>query len=184
MLKNGDFEVGPFPGALWGGGALVPRITEDALSPLPGWMVMSDTKVVKYVDAAHHAVPHGDYAVELVAGRETALLQEVATVLGHRYRLCFSVGDACNGCEGSLGVDVYASQARTTVSYESRGTGGHKRAELEFTAVDNVTRVVFQSWNHHMTYQASLCGPVIDDISLFLAYTARPGTVHAGCECS
>jgi hypothetical protein len=72
MLKNGGFEVGPFPGALWGGGVLVPPIMEDAHSPLPGWMVMSDTKVVKFVDAAHHAVPHGGYAVELVAGRETA----------------------------------------------------------------------------------------------------------------
>jgi hypothetical protein len=179
MIRNGDFEVGPytFPGVLWSG-VLVPPIMEDAHSPLPGWMVMSDTKVVKYVDAAHHAVPQGSYAVELVAGRETALLQEVPTTPGQRYRLCFYVGDARNGCAELLGVDVYAAQATKTVSYESQGTGGHKRAELEFTAVDNVTRVVFQSWNHHMTYQASLCGPVIDDVSLFPAYN----TYQHGCR--
>ncbi|KAK3144379.1 hypothetical protein QOZ80_4AG0312270 [Eleusine coracana subsp. coracana] len=173
MLKNGDFEVGPytFPGVLWDG-VLVPPMMEDVHSPLPGWMVMSDTKVVKYVDAAHHTVPQGSYAVELVAGRETALVQEVAgTVPGRQYRLRFSIGDSRNGCEGPLGVDVYAAHETTRVSYESRGTGGHERAELEFTAVDNVTRVVFQSWNHHMTYQASLCGPVVDDVSLFPAYT-------------
>ncbi|KAK3142197.1 hypothetical protein QOZ80_4BG0343520 [Eleusine coracana subsp. coracana] len=171
MLKNGDFEVGPYTFPSVSGGVLVPPLMEDAHSPLPGWMVMSDTKVVKYVDAAHHAVPQGSYAVELVAGRETALLQEVATEPGQRYRLCFSVGDAGDGCQEPLGVDVYAAQETTRVSYESQGTGGHQRAELEFTAVDKVTRVVFQSWNHHMTYQASLCGPVIDDVSLFPVYT-------------
>jgi hypothetical protein len=34
---------------------------------------------VRHVYAAHHAVPQGSYAVKLVAGRETALLLEVAT---------------------------------------------------------------------------------------------------------
>ena len=50
---------------------------------------MSDTKTAKYVDAR---------AVELVAGREAALVQEArGTVPGRRYRLSFSVGDAGNG---------------------------------------------------------------------------------------
>ncbi|XP_062185396.1 BIIDXI-like protein At5g11420 [Phragmites australis] len=166
MLRNGDFEEGPyiFPDVPWG--VLVPPMSEDLYSPLPGWMVMSDTKVVKYVDAAHHAVPHGTRAVELVAGRECALLQEVATAPGRSYRLSFSVGDAGNGCEGYLAVDVYAARATLKVPYESHGTGGHKRAELVFEAITNQTRVVFHSSNHHMKSDASLCGPVIDDVSL------------------
>ena len=59
MMRNGDFEDGPyiFGDTPWG--VLVPPITEDEHSPLPGWMIMSDTKVVKYVDAPHHAVPRG-----------------------------------------------------------------------------------------------------------------------------
>ena len=59
MLRNEDFEEGPFifPDTAWD--ALVPPLDEDDVSPLPGWTVMSDTKVVKYVDAAHHAVPRG-----------------------------------------------------------------------------------------------------------------------------
>ena len=103
MLRNGGFEDGPyiFPNTPWG--VLVPPVAEDEHSPLPGWLViMSDTKVVKYVDAAHHAVPRGSYAVELVAGRECALLQEVRTVLGRPYELSFSVGDAGDGCAGHL----------------------------------------------------------------------------------
>nr|CAB3487502.1 unnamed protein product [Digitaria exilis] len=168
MLRNGDFEDGPyiFPNTPWG--VLVPPITEDEHSPLPGWLIMSGTKVVKYVDAAHHAVPHGSYAVELVAGREAALAQEVTTVPGRPYRLSFSVGDAGNGCDGhQLAVDAYAGRATLKVPYdESHGKGGHKRAELEFVADANLTRVVFHSANHHIKSDGTLCGPVVDDVSL------------------
>ncbi|KAL6903623.1 hypothetical protein ACP4OV_004436 [Aristida adscensionis] len=166
MLKNGDFEEGPyiFRDTPWG--VLVPPVSEDLYSPLPGWTIMSDTKVVKYVDAAHHAVPRGAGAVELVAGRECAMLQEAATVAGRSYRVSFSVGDAANGCEGSMVVEAYAARATARVAYESRGAGGHRRADLEFAAVANRTRVVFQSSNHHMKPDGTLCGPVVDDVSL------------------
>ncbi|KAM0877950.1 hypothetical protein ACQ4PT_035149 [Festuca glaucescens] len=166
LLRNGDFELGPyiFPSTPWG--VMVPPILEDVHSPLPGWMIMSDTKVVKYVDAPHHAVPHGERAVELVAGRECALLQEVVTVPGWSYRLSFSVGDAANGCKGSLAVEAYAARERLKVPYESLGTGGSKPAVLEFTAIANMTRVVFQSSDHLMTSNATLCGPVLDDALL------------------
>ncbi|KAK8449090.1 hypothetical protein SEVIR_7G159700v4 [Setaria viridis] len=166
MLRNGDFEEGPFifPDTAWG--ALVPPMDEDDVCPLPGWMVMSDTKVVKYVDAAHHAVPRGARGVELVAGREAALLQEVPTTPGRWYGLSFSVGDAGNGCAEPMVVEAYAARATARVSYESRGTGGSKRASLEFAAAANLTRVVFQSYNHHMKPDGTLCGPVLDDVSL------------------
>jgi hypothetical protein len=174
MLRNGDFEDGPyiFPSTPWG--VLVPPITEDEHSPLPGWMIMSDTKVVKYVDAAHHMVPRGSYAVELVAGRECALVQEVRTVPGRPYRLSFSVGDAGHGCGGHLGVVAYASRATLDVAYESRGAGGSKRAELEFVADHDLTRVVLQSANHYMKPDATLCGPVIDDVWLVPAHAHAP----------
>uniref|UniRef100_I1PML8 DUF642 domain-containing protein n=1 Tax=Oryza glaberrima TaxID=4538 RepID=I1PML8_ORYGL len=166
MLRNGDFEEGPYIFADTPWGVLVPPMDEDVHSPLPGWMVMSTTKVVKYVDSARHAVPSGAHAVEMVAGRECAQVQEVATVPGRRYTLSFSVGDAGNGCIGSLAVDAYAARATLKVSYESRGTGGHERAELVFAAVANRTRVVFHSSNHHMKSDGTLCGPVVDDVSL------------------
>ncbi|CAM0904031.1 unnamed protein product [Alopecurus aequalis] len=166
MLRNGDFELGPyiFPSTPWG--VLVPPILEDVNSPLSGWMVMSDTKVVKYVDSPHHKVPQGVRAVELVAGRESALLQEVATVPGWSYRLSFSVGDAANGCNGSLAVEAYAALESLKVTYESHGTGGSESAVLKFMAIANTTRVVFQSSNHLMKSDATLCGPVLDDVLL------------------
>ncbi|KAG2567133.1 hypothetical protein PVAP13_7NG217400 [Panicum virgatum] len=155
MLRNGDFEEGPFifPGTAWG--ALVPPLGEDDVSPLPGWMVMSGTKAVKYVDAAHHAVPRGARAVEM----------EVPTAPGRWYRLSF-VGDAGDGCAEPLGVEAYAARAAARVLYESRGTGGSRRASLEFAAAANATRVVFQSLNHHVKPEGMLCGPVLDDVAL------------------
>uniref|UniRef100_A0ACD5UR26 Uncharacterized protein n=1 Tax=Avena sativa TaxID=4498 RepID=A0ACD5UR26_AVESA len=166
MLRNGDFEEGPyvFPGSTWG--VLVPPMAEDDFSPLPGWMIMSDTKVVKYVDAPHHRVPQGARAVELVAGRECALLQEVATVPGRSYRMTFYVGDAADGCVASMVVQAYAARASQQVQYESQGVGGFKRGQLDFVAVGNLTRVVLQSMNHHMKPDGTLCGPVVDDVSL------------------
>ncbi|CAD6263216.1 unnamed protein product [Miscanthus lutarioriparius] len=166
MLRNGDFEDGPYIFADTPWGVLVPPITEDEHSPLPGWMIMSDTKVVKYVDAPHHAVPRGAGAVVLVAGRECALVQEVRTVPRRSYKLSFAVGDAADGCQGYLAVEAYAGRATLNVPYESSGTGGYKRAELEFVASDTLTRVVFQSANHYMMSDATLCGPIIDDVRL------------------
>lgn len=166
MLKNGDFEDGPyiFPNTQWG--VLVPPMDEDDYSPLAPWMVLSSTKSVKYVDAPHHAVPHGARAVELVSGMETALVQNVATVPGQLYRLQFSAGDAGNGCVGSMTVQAYAARGSVKVPYQSQGKGGHTRGVLDFAAVADQTRVVFVSMGYIMKPDGTLCGPVVDDVSL------------------
>lgn len=166
MLKNGDFEEGPyiFPNTQWG--VLVPPMDEDDYSPLSPWMVMSSTKSVKYVDAPHHVVPHGARAVELVSGVETALVQNVTTVPGLPYRLQFSAGDAGNGCMGSLTVQAYAGRDSVKVQYQSQGKGGYTRGVLNFTAIASQTRVVFVSMGYNMKADGTLCGPVVDDVSL------------------
>jgi hypothetical protein len=145
MLRNGDLGEGAyiFPDVSWG--VLIPPMSEGLHSPLPRWMIMSGTKVVKYIDSLLHVVPCGMYTLW--------------------------------------------SWSVTSPRYESQGMGRHKRAHLEFTMVDNVTPVVFQSWNHHrMTYQASLCGPIINYVSLVpAAYTYqhhKPESVVAGYVCS
>ncbi|KAG2599024.1 hypothetical protein PVAP13_5KG408700 [Panicum virgatum] len=145
MLKNGGFEEGPYflPGASWG--VLVPPNIEDDHSPLPAWMIAS-SKAVKYVDSA--------------------LVQEVRTVPGWSYRLAFAVGDAGDGCAGSMVAEAFAARATVKVPYESKGTGGYKRAVLDFTAIANRTRVVFQSTFYHMKADGTLCGPLVDDASL------------------
>ncbi|PUZ47803.1 hypothetical protein GQ55_7G195300 [Panicum hallii var. hallii] len=166
MLKNGDFEEGPYTFLDTAWGVLVPPLDEDDYSPLSPWMVLSSTKSVKYLDAAHHAVPRGARAVELVSGVESALVQDVVTVPGRPYRLEFSAGDAGDGCAGSLAVQAYAARGSVKVAYQSQGKGGHTRGALEFTAIANRTRVVFVSTAYNVKADGTLCGPVVDDVSL------------------
>ncbi|VAH35654.1 uncharacterized protein LOC119356198 [Triticum dicoccoides] len=179
LLRNGGFEEGPYvaPGSTCG--VLVPPMGEGAVSPLPGWMVMSYSKAAKYVDAARHAVPGGSRAVELVAGVEAALVQEVDTVPGSACRMEFSVGDAGDGCVACgpelqpMRVVAAATGAQGTaaVEYHSRGTGGRARGALSFTAEGSRTRVVLYSSGYHTMSDGSgsLCGPVVDDVSLVCA---------------
>ncbi|XP_004301445.1 PREDICTED: uncharacterized protein LOC101291836 [Fragaria vesca subsp. vesca] len=117
----------------------IPPNIEDDHSPLPGWMVES-LKAVKYIDSDHFSVPEGKRAVELVAGKESAIAQIVRTIHGKTYMLTFSVGDASNSCEGSMIVEAFAGRDTIKVPYESKGKGGFKRAVLKFRAVGPRTR--------------------------------------------
>ncbi|KAK6927492.1 protein of unknown function DUF642 [Dillenia turbinata] len=174
LLKNGNFEEGPyiFPNTPWG--VLIPPNIEDDHSPLPGWMVES-LKAVKYLDSAHFSIPEGKRAVELVAGRESAIAQVVRTIPGKLYVLTFAVGDASNSCEGSMVVEAFAGRDTVKVPYTSKGKGGYKRAILKFVATTPRTRIMFFSTFYHMRSDdlASLCGPVIDDVKLLSVRTPR-----------
>lgn len=167
LLKNGDFEEGPyvFPNTTWG--VLIPPNIEDDHSPLPGWMVES-LKAVKYIDSGHFSVPEGKRAVELVAGKESAIAQVARTIPGKTYVLSFAVGDASNSCEGSMVVEAFAGKDTVKVPYESKGKGGYKRAVLRFKAVSVRTRIMFYSTFYTMRSDdfSSLCGPVLDDVKL------------------
>jgi len=167
ILKNGGFEEGPyvFPNSSWG--VIIPPNIEDDHSPLPGWMVES-LKAVKYIDSGHFSVPQGKRAVELIAGKESAIAQVARTIPGKTYVLSFSVGDASNSCEGSMIVEAFAGKDTIKVPYESKGKGGFKRAALKFVAVTPRTRIMFLSTFYTMRSDdfSSLCGPVIDDVKL------------------
>ncbi|KAJ6963370.1 hypothetical protein NC652_001864 [Populus alba x Populus x berolinensis] len=167
LLKNGNFEEGPymFPNTDWG--VLIPPHIEDDQCPLPGWIVDS-LKAVKYIESEHFAVPEGKRAVELIAGKESAISQIVKTIINKIYVLTFNVGDTRNSCVGSMVVEVYAGKDRTQVPYESKGKGGFKRAKFVFKAVSNHTRITFLSSFYTMKSDnsGSLCGPVLDDVKL------------------
>jgi hypothetical protein len=168
-MKNGDFEEGPYISQVYQWGVLVPPTNEDIMSPLPGWKIMSYSKSVKYIGSSGFAVPKGGHAVELVSGLETALVQDVDTVEGASYRLEFMVGDAegtCAASDSPMEVQAYAAQGKTSVPWGSQQ--GFTRGELEFRAVGSTTRVVFVSSGYHTRSDSSgtLCGPIVDDVSL------------------
>ncbi|KAL6903618.1 hypothetical protein ACP4OV_004431 [Aristida adscensionis] len=173
LLKNGDFEEGPYIPESSPWGTLVPPKEEDDVSPLPGWKIMSFSKGVKYIDRQHFAVPKGNYAVELVSGAEAAIMQEADTPEGGWYKLSFIVGDAGNGCAASsdtspMQVRANAGREGTVVKINSQGSGGSQYAEFVFQAASSKTNVVFVSLGTHTKNDNSgtLCGPVIDAVKL------------------
>ncbi|KAH1047993.1 hypothetical protein J1N35_038777 [Gossypium stocksii] len=168
LLKNGNFEEGPyiFPRPT-SEGVIIPPHIEDDHSPLPGWIIES-LKAIKYIDSEHFSVPKGKRAIELIAGKESAVAQIVKTTTGRNYVLSFLVGDANNGCEGPMVVEAFAGKNTVKVSYNSKGKGGFKAARLAFRAESTRTRIMFYSTFYAMKSDnsGSLCGPVLDDVKL------------------
>lgn len=168
LVRNGNFEEGPLILRNSSTGVLLPPNTEDDHSPLPGWKLES-LKAVKYIDAFHYSIPRGRRAVELLAGKESAIVQLVTTVAGKAYALSFLVGDGNNKCNGSMIVEAFGGRETVKVPYESQGNGGFKMGKLTFTATSARSRIAFFSTYYHMRSDdfSSLCGPVVDDVKLF-----------------
>ncbi|CAL1371680.1 unnamed protein product [Linum trigynum] len=165
LVKNPGFEEGPHRLLNTSSGVLLPPKQEDATSPLPGWIIES-LKAVKFIDAKHFNVPSGLAAVELVAGRESAIAQIIRTIPKATYSLTFSVGDAKNGCHGSMMVEAFAAKDTFKAPFVSEGKGKFKTVSFKFTAMEARTRITFYSSYYHTRIDdfGSLCGPVIDQV--------------------
>ncbi|XP_042024970.1 uncharacterized protein LOC121772079 [Salvia splendens] len=167
LVKNGGFETGPHVFKNYSTGILVLPMRQDLCSPIPGWIVES-IKPVKYIDSKHFNVPSGLAAIEFVGGRETALSQIIRTVEKKSYELTFTVGDASNGCHGTMTMEAFAGGKSVSVQFTSQGKGWFKNASLKFEAVSNRTRIRF--WNpfyHTKMYDfGHMCGPVIDNVKV------------------
>ncbi|KAJ6747486.1 F17A17.37 PROTEIN [Salix koriyanagi] len=170
LVKNGGFEVGPHVFTNFSTGILLPPKQIDQISPLPGWIIES-LKPVKYIDSKHFFVPKGLAAIELVAGRESAIAQVIRTIPNKFYNLTFTVGDAKNICHGSMMVEAFAARQTLKVPYVSQGKGGSKTASLRFQATSIRTRITFYSAYYHTKLHdfGDMCGPVLDDVSVFPA---------------
>ncbi|KAG5552446.1 hypothetical protein RHGRI_010501 [Rhododendron griersonianum] len=165
LVKNGGFENGPHMFKNFSTGVLLLPKNQDLISPLPGWIIES-LKPVKYIDSNHFSVPSGLAAIELVGGRESAIAQVIRTIPNRFYSLSFTIGDAKNGCHGSMTVEVFAAKETLKVPYESRGKGGFKNGSLKFQAVSARTRLTFYSAFYHTKLHdyGHLCGPVLDNV--------------------
>lgn len=165
LVKNGGFENGPHMFKNFSTGVLLLPKNQDPISPLPGWIIES-LKPVKYIDSNHFSVPSGLAAIELVGGRESAIAQVIRTVPNRFYSLSFTIGDAKNGCHGSMTVEAFAAKETLKVPYVSRGKGGFKNGSLKFQAVSARTRLTFYSAFYHTKLHdyGHLCGPVLDNV--------------------
>ncbi|XAR63461.1 hypothetical protein NMG60_11023401 [Bertholletia excelsa] len=168
LVKNGGFEEGPHRLLNTSSGVLLPPRQEDRTSPLPAWIIES-LKAVKFIDSKHFNVPFGNAAVELVAGRESAVAQIIRTIPNRFYNLTFLVGDAKNGCHGSMMVEAFAAKDTLKVPFQSQGKGLFKPATMKFKAVSARTRLTFYSSFYHTRVDdfGTLCGPVLDEVRVF-----------------
>ncbi|CAO2822222.1 unnamed protein product [Amaranthus hypochondriacus] len=167
LIKNGDFEMGPHVFNNFSTGVLLPPHSQDVVSPLPGWIIES-LKPVKYVDATHFFVSSGSAAIELVGGRESAIAQIIRTKPNKSYLLTFTIGDAENGCHGSMVVEAFAAMDNVKVHHQSHGKGSFTKATLKFNAISYRTRITFWSAYYHTNFQdfGHMCGPILDDVSV------------------
>lgn len=168
LVKNHGFEEGPHSLENTTNGILLPPKQEDLTSPLPGWIIES-LKAVKFIDSKHFNVPYGRAAVELVAGRESAIAQILRTITNQTYTLSFNIGDARNGCHGSMMVEAFADKHTLKVPFTSEGKGKFTAASFEFKATSTRTRITFFSSFYHTRIDdyGSLCGPVIDEVRVW-----------------
>ncbi|PRQ44700.1 putative Galactose-binding domain-containing protein [Rosa chinensis] len=168
LVKNGGFENGPHVFKNFSTGVLLPPKLLDQISPLPGWIIES-LKPVKYIDRKHFSVPVGFAAIELVAGRESAIAQIIRTIPNKSYNLTFTIGDAKNGCHGSMMVEAFAGKETLKVPYVSQGKGGYRTASFKFQAVSPRTRITFYSAYYHTKLHdfGHMCGPVLDNVIVF-----------------
>ncbi|XP_057982107.1 protein DUF642 L-GALACTONO-1,4-LACTONE-RESPONSIVE GENE 2-like [Malania oleifera] len=175
IVKNGEFEIGPcMINNRSLNGILIPPKQQDQISPLPGWIVES-IKPVRYISAAasnNFSIPNKRAAIELVAGRESAIAQVIRTHANKQYTLSFTFGDAKNGCHGSMMVEAFAAKETLKVPYESKGNGESKTASFKFTAISDRTRITFYSAFYHIKAShdvGHMCGPVLDSVKVFPA---------------
>ncbi|KAI8571644.1 hypothetical protein RHMOL_Rhmol01G0135700 [Rhododendron molle] len=118
LVKNSIFEEIPHLLINSSNGILLPPRQEDLTSPLPGWIIES-LKAIKIIDSKHFNVPFGFAAIELVAGRESAIAQIIRTIPNKYYNLSFSVGDA--SCHGSMMVEAFAGKDTIKVPLNPKG---------------------------------------------------------------
>ncbi|ESQ52902.1 hypothetical protein EUTSA_v10017674mg, partial [Eutrema salsugineum] len=169
LVKNGGFEIGPHVFKNLSTGVLIPTKIQDLISPVPGWIVES-LKPVKYIDNGHFNVPSGLAAIEIIAGRESAIAQIIRTIAGKHYILSFVVGDAHNGCHGSMMVEAFAGRSAFKLQFESNAKKTFKAGRFTFCAVSNRTKISFNSGFYHTKPHdfGQICGPVLDNVRVVM----------------
>ncbi|KAH0882053.1 hypothetical protein HID58_058149 [Brassica napus] len=176
-VQNGRFDIGPYVFAKYSTGVLIPAKGQEdfisPLSPLPNWFVESP-KPVKYITNSNFELRIQTRlpAVELIAGKESAISQLIPTHAGHAYFLSFMAGDAHNECHGSMMVKAFAGKQSFNVSFVSKGKGSFKARAFRFVAVSERTKLTFYSvFNHTRLHDSGdLCGPVLDNVVVIPAY--------------
>ncbi|KAL5997552.1 hypothetical protein ACLOJK_008482 [Asimina triloba] len=169
-VVNRGFEEGPWMFQNATLGVLLPTNIDEETSSLPGWTVDSN-RAVRYVDSYHYTVPEGKRAVELLSGKEGIISQMVETTPEKQYQLTFSLGQAHDKCQQPLAVMAFAGDQSQNIHLSLTGNTTFQSANLTFKAKAERSRIAFYSvyYNTRTDDHSSLCGPVVDDVKVWLA---------------
>lgn len=175
-MINGDFEEGPWMFRNTTLGVLLPTNLDEEISSLPGWNVESN-RAVRFIDSDHFSVPEGKRAMELLSGKEGIISQMVETKANVPYKMSFSLGHAGDKCKEPLAVMAFAGDQAQNFHYTAEANSSFRVSELNFTAKADRTRIAFYSvyYNTRTDDMSSLCGPVIDDVRVWLSRSSRIG---------
>lgn len=80
-------------------------------------------KAVKLIDSKYFNVPSGLAAIELIAGRESAVAQIIRTIPNKLYKLTFAIGDTKNACHGDMMVEAFAGRDTLKAPFKSEAKG-------------------------------------------------------------
>ncbi|CAL5420845.1 unnamed protein product [Camellia sinensis] len=134
LVKNSGFEIGSHVFKNFSIGVLLFPKKQNLVLPIPGWIIES-LKLVKYIDLKYFSIPSRLAAIKLVGGRESATTQVIRTIPNKFCNLTFSIGDAMNGCHGSMMMEAFTAKETLKAPYASHGKGGFKNASSKFQAI-------------------------------------------------
>ncbi|RZC48974.1 hypothetical protein C5167_017405 [Papaver somniferum] len=105
-------------------------------------------------------------------GRESAISQVLRLIANEFYTLTFTIGDAENGCHGSMMVEAFAAKETFKAPFTSNRKGEFKTSSFKFQAISNRTRITFYSAYYHTKLDdyGTLCGPVLDQVKVLYVF--------------
>ncbi|KZV57714.1 hypothetical protein F511_33115, partial [Dorcoceras hygrometricum] len=167
MIANGDFEIGPAVAKNSSEGILVNEGPKSYYTPLQQWKILG---TVRYIDSRHFKVPHGNAAIELFSG-SSGIRADFVSEMKQTYTLNFTIGDANDSCVGELIVFLQVGYDVMNYTFQSSGTGSAaSRHSMSFGISSEWSRdtsIVFYRFNETWSSDGVLCGPVLDNISLY-----------------
>lgn len=168
-IANGNFEIGPAVIKNSSEGILLNEESSSYHTPLQQWKILG---TVKYIDSKHFKVPRDNAAIELFSGYPSGIQADFVFQREQTYTLNFTIGDADDSCVGDLLVLLQVGNDVRNYTFQSNGTGsGKSRHSVSFSIASESSRdtsIVFYRFNETWASDGVLCGPVLDNISLYM----------------
>ena len=156
LIVNGDFEQGPDPAPTYR------RLPAGGIS-IPGWVVTGGS--IDHVSSTYWQSVSGLRNVDLSGWTAGSITQSInGLIVDQPYRLSFRLAGNPDCGTPVKSMSVVIDNVAHAFTFDATG-GSH--ADLMWTAKD--FRFVYRGENPNLqivSHEASICGPIVDDIRL------------------